>query len=186
MTYPGRMAAAVGLLLAACSEGESWRDESVQLMAPTSVDLSRYAGRWFEIGRFPNRFQENCAGAVHDYTPTDRGGMQMRITCRVATLAGPTYTYEGDARMIEDSNAVWKISLSPWVPWFFDGDYVILGVSSDYRMAVVGTQQGTTGWILSRDIILSDDDMRAAYDLLARNGYEMWHIILVDQPGVGN
>ena len=28
------------------------------------VDLDRYAGDWFEIARFPNRFQQKCVGDV--------------------------------------------------------------------------------------------------------------------------
>ena len=28
------------------------------------VDLTRYAGEWFEVARFPNRFQRDCAGDV--------------------------------------------------------------------------------------------------------------------------
>ena len=28
------------------------------------VDLARYAGQWYEIARFPNRFQKRCAGEV--------------------------------------------------------------------------------------------------------------------------
>jgi lipocalin len=33
------------------------------------VDLERYAGRWYEIARLPNRFQERCAGDVAEPTP---------------------------------------------------------------------------------------------------------------------
>jgi len=29
-----------------------------------SVDLARYAGRWYEIARLPNSFQKKCAGGV--------------------------------------------------------------------------------------------------------------------------
>ena len=29
-----------------------------------TVDLSRYAGRWYEIARLPNKFQNKCAGDV--------------------------------------------------------------------------------------------------------------------------
>ncbi|MBC7489084.1 MAG: lipocalin family protein, partial [Glaciimonas sp.] len=25
-----------------------------------SVDLARYVGKWYEIARFPNRFQKKC------------------------------------------------------------------------------------------------------------------------------
>ncbi|HWJ57155.1 MAG TPA: lipocalin family protein, partial [Vicinamibacterales bacterium] len=28
------------------------------------VDLTRYAGTWYEIARLPNRFQAKCAGEV--------------------------------------------------------------------------------------------------------------------------
>ena len=29
-----------------------------------SVDLARYAGRWYEIARLPNSFEKKCAGGV--------------------------------------------------------------------------------------------------------------------------
>ena len=29
-----------------------------------SLDFQRYAGRWFEIARYPNRFQKNCASDI--------------------------------------------------------------------------------------------------------------------------
>lgn len=30
----------------------------------STVDLSRYAGRWYEIARLPNRFEKKCADSV--------------------------------------------------------------------------------------------------------------------------
>lgn len=30
------------------------------LTAVQNVDLRRYAGKWYEIARYPNRFQRNC------------------------------------------------------------------------------------------------------------------------------
>ena len=32
------------------------------LIAVPRVDLERYAGTWYEIARYPNRFQKDCAG----------------------------------------------------------------------------------------------------------------------------
>ena len=34
-------------------------DASLDVVA--SVDLNRYAGKWYEIARLPNRFQRDCA-----------------------------------------------------------------------------------------------------------------------------
>ena len=40
---------------------------AVRAAAPevvSAVDLKRYAGRWHEIARLPNRFQRHCAGVT--------------------------------------------------------------------------------------------------------------------------
>lgn len=174
------------LALAACTAGESYRDEDRDLVAAPQVDLSRYAGRWFEIARFPNRFEKNCAGVSHDYTPKPDGRLDVVITCRLATLAGPIEQFEGEARVTGDRGSELKISFSDWVPWFFDGDYVILDVGPDYRTAVVGAPDGTVGWILGREPVMAEEDLRHGYDVLWRNGYDLIQILLVDQPAVGN
>ena len=48
--------------LTAWSAAVPANSRGVQTVA--SVDLARYAGNWFEIARFPNRFQQRCAGEV--------------------------------------------------------------------------------------------------------------------------
>ena len=173
------------LLLGACSAGESWREDDVALRPAEQLDLARYMGRWFEIARVPNRFEENCVGTTHDYAPRPDGRIDVVVTCRVATLAGPVSTYEGRARVL-DPPSEWKVSFNPWVPWFFDGDYVILAVDPTYETAVVGDPSGQVGWILGRDFTMAEEDLQDAYDVLYRNGYDVSEIVLVDQPAVGN
>ena len=47
------------------------------------VDLARYAGRWYEIARLPNRFQEQCAGDVAaTYTLRLDGCIDVVNDCR--------------------------------------------------------------------------------------------------------
>ena len=179
------VALTVALLLAACSAGESYRDEDVPLRPYEGFDLARYMGRWYEIARLPNRFEDNCAGVTHDYALRPDGRVAVTITCRVATLAGPVETFDGRARVL-DPPEEWKISFNPWVPWFFDGDYVVLAVDETYDAAVVGDPEGQIGWILGRDYVMADDDLRAAYEVLYLNGYDLSEIVLVDQPSVGN
>lgn len=176
---------AILLLLAACTAGESYRDEDVPMRPYSGFALDRYMGRWYEIARIPNRFEENCAGVVHDYALNPNGTVEVRIICRVATLAGPVQTFDGRARVL-DPPQEWKISFNRWVPWFFDGDYVVLWVDPDYRTAVVGDPEGQIGWILGRDHEMAEDLLRAAYEVLYVNGYDLSEIILVDQPAVGN
>jgi apolipoprotein D and lipocalin family protein len=50
------------------------------------VDLDRYAGRWYEIARLPNPFQEQCAGDVAaSYTLRPDGRVTVVNECRRKT-----------------------------------------------------------------------------------------------------
>lgn len=37
------------------------------------VDLNRYAGLWYEIGRYENGFERGCEGVTAQYTVRDDG-----------------------------------------------------------------------------------------------------------------
>lgn len=177
--------AVAALLLTACATGESYRDEDVPLQTARNFDLARYMGRWYEIARFPNRFEKGCVGVTADYSLNPDGSVRVVNTCRKATLAGPVEQAEGRAFPRADP-AVWRVKFTEWLPAFLAGDYHVLDVDPDYTVAVVGDPDGTTGWILGRDYVIDDEKLRHAYDVLFRNGYEMSQILLTDQPGVGS
>ena len=43
------------------------------LQVVSHVDLNRYLGTWYEIARFPNRFQEGCVASRATYTLLEDG-----------------------------------------------------------------------------------------------------------------
>ena len=91
-------ALALGILtLAGCSSA-SYRDTAVPMTTAGPVDLTRYQGLWYEIARFPNRFEEGCVGVTAEYTLADDGSVTVLNTCRKDTLDGPVTTAEGVAR----------------------------------------------------------------------------------------
>ena len=50
-----------------------------------SVDLTRYTGTWYEIARYPNRFQDFCVGDVTaTYTLLEEGEIEVINRCRSA------------------------------------------------------------------------------------------------------
>ena len=50
-----------------------------------SLDLSRYAGKWYEIARLPNKFQARCASdVVARYTVRSDGRLDIINQCRAA------------------------------------------------------------------------------------------------------
>ena len=49
------------------------------------VDLTRYAGKWYEIARLPNRFQRKCTSdTTATYTLRDDGKIAVLNECRTA------------------------------------------------------------------------------------------------------
>ena len=49
----------IGLVFfAACATVLAREEPSLQVVS--QVDINRYLGRWYEIARYPNWFQENC------------------------------------------------------------------------------------------------------------------------------
>ena len=118
------------------------------------VDLARYAGRWYEIARLPNRFQEQCAGDVAaTYTPRPDGRVAVVNECRKRD--GQITRAEGVARRADEKGPAsrLKVRFAPAVLSFLPfawGDYWIVDLDRDYRYALVGDPARKYLWILSR------------------------------------
>jgi apolipoprotein D and lipocalin family protein len=131
------------------------------------VDLARYAGRWYEIARLPNRFQDQCAGDVAaTYTLRPDGRVTVVNECR--RKDGRTARAEGVARRADEKgpSSRLKVRFAPAVLSFLPfvwGDYWILELDRDYRHAVVGDPTRKYLWILSR----SPEMDTATYESLA-------------------
>ncbi len=118
------------------------------------VDLARYAGRWYEIARLPNRFQAHCAGDVAA-TYTLRADGRVRVVNECRRDDGEITRAEGVARRAHDTgpSSRLKVRFAPRILSFLPfvwGDYWILELDRDYRHAVVGDPGRKYLWILSR------------------------------------
>ncbi|HBS49412.1 MAG TPA: lipocalin [Rhodobacteraceae bacterium] len=173
------LATAMGAFTA---RAESYRDRSVDMAVEGALDLERYAGTWYEIARFPNEFEENCAGVTAEYALMPEGGVGVTNTCRKGTLDGPVEQAEGEARVaapgrLEVRFAPEWLSFLPMV-W---GDYWVLAVSENYTVAVVGSPDGETGWVLAREPQIPEAEYEAALGVLRQNGYDISAIERVPQ-----
>jgi apolipoprotein D and lipocalin family protein len=110
------------------------------------VDLNRYLGLWYEIGRYPNSFQKGCLGSTAMYTARPDGGIDLLNSCR-DERNGRQREAKGRAWVVDkESNARLKVSFF----WPFRGDYWIIDLGQEYEYAVVGTPNRKYLWILSR------------------------------------
>lgn len=119
-----------------------------------SVDLSRYAGVWHEVARFPNRFQRDCTGpATADYTLLRNG--EIRVVNQCPRQDGEIKRAEGRAKLadVDGPSSVLKVRFAPRILSFLPfvwGDYWILDLTHDYTAALVGDPGREYLWILSR------------------------------------
>lgn len=140
-----------------------------------SVDLGRYVGVWHEIARYPNEFQDQCAGNVTaTYARREDGRLSVANRCRKTD--GTVDEAEGVARVVDGSgNARLKVRFAPaWLGFlpFVWGDYWVIGLDEEYRWAVVGTPDRKYLWILARDSPMAEEHWDAAIAKARENGFD--------------
>lgn len=146
-----------------------------QLRTVPRVDLDRYVGRWYEVAKYPNRFQTQCAAnATATYRRRDDGAIQVRNRCLRAD--GTEEAVDGIARIVDaQSNAKLEVTFLPrwlrWVPAFW-GDYWVIDLAPDYSFAVVGEPKREYLWVLARTPTLDDDVLEGIRQRLRQQGYD--------------
>jgi apolipoprotein D and lipocalin family protein len=141
------------------------------------VDLSRYTGTWYEIARYPNRFQRDCqSDTTAQYTRREDGTIQVVNSCRQA--GGKMKVARGKAKVVDSkTNAKLKVTFF----WPFYGDYWIIGLAPDYAYAIVGEPKRKYLWILSRTPQLDEHSFAEALQKVRAVGYDPEKLIKTPQ-----
>ena len=144
----------------------------------SSVDLSRYAGKWYEIARLPNRFQRGCAGdTTASYTLRPDGKITAVNQCR--TPEGRLKSTKGTARLASGKEPNTKLKVTFF--WPFHGNYWIIDLDPGYRWAVVGEPDRKYFWILSREKWLDEALFQQILDRAKQQGYDLGPLIRTKQ-----
>jgi len=148
-----------------------------ELQVVPSVDLSRYAGRWYEIARLPNKFQKKCAGGVTaTYELRSDGKVKVINECRKAS--GEITRATGKAKVADKkTNAKLKVAFF----WPFYGDYWILDLGPNYEYAVVGEPKRRYLWVLSRTPQIDEALYNQLLANMAKRGFATERMIRTTQ-----
>ena len=149
-----------------------------------SVDLKKYAGTWYEIGRLPMYFQRNCASDVTAtyIEKTDGSGIKVINQCKAQD--GSAITAEGLAKPDDATGSKLKVTFLPsWIRWLPVGraDYWVLARDADYKTALVGTPDKEYLWLLARSPNVSQETYAKYRQIAQKQGYDLKEFKLTPQ-----
>src|SRR6476660_8036475 len=76
------------------------QDKKNNLPTVSKVDLKRYTGKWFEIARYPNKFQKKCVGNTSaNYTIKSDGKLEVINEC--LQKDGTVENAKGEAKIVD-------------------------------------------------------------------------------------
>jgi apolipoprotein D and lipocalin family protein len=150
------------------------------LSTVASVDLSRYAGTWYEIARLPMWFQRHCVDSKAIYSSRPDGLVGVHNEC--VTESGGVEQAEGVASVVDPkTNARLMVVFDNWFARLFgssrEGNYWILDLDPEYRTAMVGTPDRRYLWILSRTPQLEDSTYQRLVERARQLGYPVSDLI---------
>ena len=167
-----------GFLCLLVGAAQAAPDSGVQGHAPlrtvARVDLERYAGTWYEIASYPQRFQKGCTATTAVYTLRKDGMIQVLNRCNRDSLDGRETIARGRARVVDrESNAKLKVTFF----WPFSGDYWIVDLGEQYDYSVVSGPDRKYLWILYRKPSMAPDLYQTLVDRLRIRGFDVGRLV---------
>ncbi|WAU75750.1 lipocalin family protein [Acinetobacter sp. TR3] len=147
--------------------------------AVDKIDVNQYAGKWYEIAHLPMYFQRHCLSdttAVYTLNPDKTIGVLN--SCRTKT--GQMDSSQGVAYPANSGNSKLKVSFLPkglrWLP-FTKGDYWVLRVDPEYKVALVGGPSTKYLWLLSKTPTIDDATYNSYLETAKQQGYDLSKLI---------
>ncbi len=149
-----------------------------------SLDVPRYMGTWYEIAKYPNRFQKKCVADTRaHYQLQAHGRVQVTNQCRLET--GVMDEAIGEARQIGSATSpqlqvrfapAW-LSILPFV-W---GNYWVVDLDDGYQLVAVSEPQREYLWVLSRTPKVASGALDSLLGRLKAQGFDLGRLELTKQ-----
>ena len=163
-------------LTAMANEGE--------LRTIPALNVPRYMGTWYEIAKYPNRFQKKCVkDTLADYALLANGSLQ--VTNRCTLESGEVDVVVGVGRQVGEARSPkLEVRFAPewlsFIPWVW-GNYWVVDLDPEYQLVAVSEPKREYLWILARTPTVNP---RAYEELVARlekQGLDSRKIVLTRQ-----
>lgn len=148
-----------------------------ELATVKNVDLNRYAGKWFEIARLPNRFEKGLECVTANYTVINKKVEVLNIGHLVGN---PTEIKKAKGKAyVPDINYPGRLRVTFF--WPFYGDYYIISLDEKYQLALVGDPSRKYLWILSRSKTINAEAYNELLVKARNNGFDVNNLVRVNQ-----
>ena len=164
------------LLSAIPANAETYRNNDVE-MKPVKIDINQYVGKYYEIARYPFRWEKDCTAVTATYKLLNKDTISILNTCNKNTPTGKFISYEGEGKIVGDGKLKVSFVPIPLLKRIASGDYWVLYTSKDYTVSVVGSPNGKTGWILSKEVNIPKKELDKSLEVLKSNGYDLSRLI---------
>ena len=166
--------ASISLLTTFSAHAEVQKPQAVN-----KIDVHQYSGQWYEIAHLPMYFQRNCASdTTANYSINEDNTVEVLNSCRTKT--GETISSKGIAYPQNAGNSQLKVSFLPaglrWLS-FTKGDYWVLRVDPDYKVALVGGPSNKYLWILSRSPQIDETTYQSYLQTARQYGYDVSQLV---------
>jgi apolipoprotein D and lipocalin family protein len=133
------------------------------------VDLNKYAGTWYEIAAYPQRFQKGCHCTSATYTLSNEGDVIVENRCNRDSILGKTSYIKGKA-FVEPGTGNAKLKVQFF--WPFKAKYWIIDLAEDYSYAVISPNKKYL-WILSRTTHMQEDVYNQIIARIQSKGFDI-------------
>ena len=149
------------------------------LKTVSEVDLSRYAGKWYEIARLPNSFEKGLICITAEYSLREDGKVTVINSGRKEEDPSKVSSVKGKAWR-PDPNEPGRLKVQFF--WPFAGGYYIFHLDEKhYQYVLVGNPSRKFLWILSRTPVMDESLYNQLIGIARDNGFETSSLIKVRQ-----
>lgn len=141
-----------------------------------SLDVPRYMGTWFEIAKYPNRFQKQCVrNTSAEYSLQKDGSVKVLNRCQLAS--GDMEEAQGQARQLGGvKSPKLEVRFAPaWLSWLpmVWGKYWVIDLDPEYQMVAVSEPSREYLWVLARTQQVDKAKYDALLQRLKAKGFDL-------------
>jgi apolipoprotein D and lipocalin family protein len=151
------------------------QSEQKKLQPVTNFNLTKYAGRWYEIARLPTSFEKDLTNVTATYSLNRDGSIRVE---NKGYKKDKFKTAVGKAKFAKSTDTGY-LKVSFFGPFY--ADYIVFELdTSGYKYAMVGSSLKYL-WILSREPMMDKSLLSSLLDKAKEYGFDTNKLIFTPQ-----